>query len=127
MRNSINASTINVTVDRNDLVDVAGILMLHGKLSLHHHASPSASYASATAASAPAATATGPGIKNPGRLCVPGGKRPHCQPALGQSAQGYAYAGRVHREMQVVMSERLPQSWRSSRRSTFTSWRFAAA
>ncbi len=126
MRNSINASTINVIVDRQDRVNVAGIMTLRGSLPLHQ--SPRASYSSATvatttAAYAPAATATGPGSKSPGKLCVLGGKRPQHQPLVGQPLPG-----QMHHEMSsVVMSERLPNSWRASRRFTFTSRRFAAA
>lgn len=105
MRNSIIRSTINVTVDRIDLVDVAGVETLRGLLPLY----PRAFHASATAAHA-----SSPGSKTPGK-CVLGGKRLHCLPVMGQR----------HQQMSAVMQERNRNSWRTSR--SFASRRFAAA
>jgi hypothetical protein len=101
MRNRINASDINVVVDRNDRAVVAGIRVLHGMLP----ATSGASYPRA------GACATTPGHKNLGRTgsCRLLGKRLH----------------REHQQMST-MQERLPQSWRSRRSFTTSSRRLAS-
>lgn len=114
MRNSIIRSTINVTVDRIDLVDVAGVETLRGLLPLY----PRAIHASATAAHA-----TPPGCKTPGK-CVLDGKRLHCLPVMGQRHQAMSVS-QGHPRMSAVMQERNRNSWRTSR--SFASRRFAAA
>lgn len=114
MRNSINRSTINVITDRNDLVvDVAGIETVRGALPLY----PRASHARATSAHATTPPTGGkPGCHLGGKCKL--GKRPHRLPVMGQ----------MHQQMaSVVMSERLPQSWRLSRSVFTTSRQFAAS
>jgi hypothetical protein len=106
MRNRINAQTINVIVDRQDRNDVAGICVLRGYVSPQYSAS--ASHASARA------HAPRPGTKPGAGKQVPGGKRLHQEPrAMSTSPL-------------CRMQERLPLSWRTSRRHTFTSRRLAS-
>lgn len=101
MRNRINASVVNVVVDRIDRAVVAGICVVRGVLP------PLASGASYPRAGA---CATTPGNKAPGKTgsCHLLGKRLH----------------RLHVLQQ--MSERMPQSWRSRPRFTTGSQRLAS-
>ena len=101
MRNRINASVVNVVVDRIDRAVVAGICVVRGLLPL---LASGASYPRA------GACATEPRSKTLGRTGsqLPG-KRLHQE----------------HLQMQQ-MSERLPPMWRSRRSFTTTSRRLAS-
>jgi hypothetical protein len=99
MRNRINASDINVVVDRNDRAVVAGIKVLHGLPTL----APSASYPRA-----------GAGATKPGLKCLGTGSRHQLQ------------QGSHHAHLTCAMQERLPQTWRSRRSFTTASRRSAS-